>query len=72
LGEQNELERGSRRAYFGPAHGYVETPVIDRFDLDRRPQTGPVIVEEYDATTVVPPGCRVHLDEWNDVVIDVS
>jgi N-methylhydantoinase A len=63
--------RGARRAYFGSAHGYVETPVIARVDLDRRAQAGPLVVEEYDATTVVPPGCRVAVDAWSNVVIEV-
>jgi N-methylhydantoinase A len=72
LSVRHSLERGSRRAYFGAIHGHLETPVVDRFDLDRHPQPGPVIVEEYDATTVVPPGCQVHLDEWNNVVITLG
>jgi N-methylhydantoinase A len=71
LGVRRGRERGSRLAYFGPAHGHLATPVIDRFDLDRHAQPGPLIIEEYDATTVVPPRCRVRFDEWNNVVIDL-
>jgi hypothetical protein len=40
----------------------------------RRPPSrpGPLIVEEYDATTVVPPGCAAWLDEGGNIVIEVG
>jgi N-methylhydantoinase A len=68
-GTHRTTSGGTRLAYFGQSHGRIETPVIDRFDLTGCSQPGPFIVEEYDATTVVPPGCSVHLDDWNNVVI---
>jgi N-methylhydantoinase A len=43
------------------------TPVVDRGDLDRTARAGPLIVEEYDATTIVPPGWSVHLDEHANI-----
>jgi N-methylhydantoinase A len=52
-----------RAAYFGPVHGQMETPVVARADLLAGPLAGPVIVEEYDSTGVVPPGWRVELDD---------
>jgi N-methylhydantoinase A len=61
----------SRPAYFEPG-GLAETPVIDRPELSAEPRPGPLIVEEYDATTVVPPGCSARLDEWGNIVLDVS
>jgi N-methylhydantoinase A len=33
--------------------------------------SGPAIVHEYSATTVVPAGCNVHLDQYSNLVIDV-
>ncbi len=45
-----------RRAYFGD-RGWLETPVLRRDDLTE-PRRGPAIVEEYDSTTLVPPGWR--------------
>jgi N-methylhydantoinase A len=64
----------SRRAYFGPQHGWIDTPVMSRQALGQAPIAGPIIVEEYDATTVVPPGCRATLDRWSNihVVVDLS
>jgi N-methylhydantoinase A len=58
-----------RRAYFGAQTGWVQTPVIRRSDLER-PRTGPVIVEEYDATCVIAPGWRAQLDAGGNIVIE--
>ncbi len=44
-----------RSAYFGKTHGLHETPVIGRNDLASIPRRGPLIIEEYEGTTVVPP-----------------
>ena len=58
-----------RAAFFGPAAGHVETPVLSREDLGAAWRDGPVIVEEYDATCVVPPGARVRRDGDGNVEI---
>ncbi|MFN8633182.1 MAG: hydantoinase/oxoprolinase family protein [Chloroflexota bacterium] len=57
----------SRSAYFGAEHGTLETPVLDRGDLPLDPLPGPLIVEEYDATTIVPPGWSARLDEHANI-----
>jgi N-methylhydantoinase A len=56
-----------RRVYFGE-RGWIETPVLRRSDLARR-RTGPLIVEEYDATCVVPPGAIAELDRAGCILI---
>jgi len=61
---------GTRRVYFGPELGWRETPIIDRPDL-ATPREGPCIVEEYDATSVIPPGSRGALDAHGNIVIDL-
>jgi N-methylhydantoinase A len=33
--------------------------------------TGPAIVHEYSATTVVPPDCKATVDEYSNIVIEV-
>jgi len=63
--------QATRRVYFGDKHGWLETPILDREDLRGTPREGPVIVEEYDATTVVPPGCLATLDAWENIVIQL-
>ena len=62
-----------RRVYFGE-RGWIETPVVRRSDLARSAH-GPLIVEEYDATCVVPPGARcrarprgLHRDRARDLM----
>ncbi len=62
--------RETRRVYFGPETGWLPTPVLRRADLGAGYQ-GPCIVEEYDATCVVPPGARAALDGWGDIVIEL-
>jgi N-methylhydantoinase A len=64
--------RVMRRAYFGPAHGFVDTPVISRATLRAGPLDGPVIVEEYDSTCVVPPGARARVDAHENIVITLG
>jgi N-methylhydantoinase A len=59
-----------RDAYFGE-RGLVRTPVLNRADLSAQPAVGPFIVEEYDATVVVPPGASGRLDAAGNIVIDL-
>jgi len=60
---------GERLAYFGAAHGALRTPVLARGDLGAVWRPGPLLVDEYDATTLVPPGCAARRDEHDDIVI---
>lgn len=57
-----------RTVFFGAAHGVHEVPVLGRGDLDALRQ-GPLIVEEYDATCVVPPGWAAALDPAGNIVL---
>ena len=60
---------GLRRAYFGRADGWIDTPVLkDRRQLAGA-HDGPLIIEEYDATIVVPPEASAHIDSANNVRI---
>ena len=56
----------ARRAYFGPEAGWLRTPVLRRADLAAEVR-GPAIVEEYDATCVVPPGATARLDDLGNI-----
>jgi N-methylhydantoinase A len=60
----------SRQAYFGPDTGWLETPVLSRADL-QSPREGPCIVEEYDATCVIPPQAQAGLDAYGNIFIDL-
>lgn len=60
-----------RRAYFGPGFGHRDTPVIGRGALDPDWRDGPLIVEEYDSTCVIPPGARARLDALRNIEIQI-
>src|SRR5262249_55533982 len=61
-----------REAYFGPGDGLLPTPVLARSGLTPSLRPGPLIVEEYDSTTVVPPGCTARLDGGNNIIIEMD
>ena len=63
-----ETESGSRRAYFGRTHGWIDCPVIERAALGGGGE-GPCIVEEYDSTCLVPPGVRARVDARGNLVL---
>lgn len=58
-----------RRAWFGGEHGWLETPIVTRAALAKR-TAGPLIVEEYDATTLVRPGWRAMLDDGGNILVE--
>jgi N-methylhydantoinase A len=60
-----------RPAYFGPEAGWLETPILSRTGLAGG-REGPIIIEEYDATCLVPPGAVAALDGYGNIVIDLS
>ena len=60
----------TRHAYFGPEHGSLDVQVLSRAALvDAPAREGPLIIEEYDATCVVPPRCTVTLDALGNIDI---
>ncbi|MDP6389560.1 MAG: hydantoinase/oxoprolinase family protein [Alphaproteobacteria bacterium] len=61
-----------RSVYFGPEAGSRETAILSRQALSRDPRDGPIIVEEYDSTVVVPPGWRAWRDPQDNIVIDFA
>ena len=58
----------ARRAYFGPAQGWLEARIVNRSAL-KAPHAGPCIVEEYDATCLVPPGWNARLDAHGNITV---
>lgn len=60
----------ARPAYFGPGPGWLRTPVLARAAL-ATPMAGPVIIEEYDCTVLVPPGAGAALDGFGNIIIDL-
>jgi len=60
-----------RRAWFGPELGWLETPVIARAEIGAG-VGGPCIVEEYDATCLLPPGASARLDGYGNIDIRLT
>ncbi len=61
-----------RQVWFGPRHGLHETRVIGRTALGAAPQQGPLIIEEYEGTTVVPPDARTWTDRNSNIVVELG
>ena len=47
-------------------------PLLARAELGADDQPGPIIIEEYDTTILVPPNCTAKRDAWDNVVITVG
>jgi N-methylhydantoinase A len=61
---------GRRNVYFD-GKTPTETAVIDRATLTTRAAfSGPAIVEQFDATTLVPPGWRVYVDQFSNLILE--
>ena len=61
-----------RLVYFEESNGYAECPVYERDSL--RPGDafkGPAIVEQMDATTVIPPDFSARVDEFSNLLLTV-
>jgi len=66
-------QKGTRRAWFVEAGGYVDCPVYDRYAL--RPGdslTGPALIEENESTCVIGPGDIVTIDAAGSLVAEVA
>ena len=63
-------EAGVRRAYYGRTFGWIDTPVVARSALSGDVE-GPLLVEEYDSTCLVPPGVRATLDPRGNLLLSL-
>ena len=69
---KNIKNQTKRKVYFGPSIGTKEARVVNRSLLSSKPLEGPIIIEEYEGTAVVPPGCKVTMDKYFNVVIKIK
>ena len=58
----------SRQAWF-PGQGWIETKVLDRAGLTSTTVPGPLIIQEYDATCLVPPNATASLDAFGNICL---
>ncbi len=59
-----------RGVYFGKRWGWQDAPVVRRETVTTA--TGPLVIEEYDTTIIVPPGALVKRDSTGSIRIDLS
>jgi len=64
--------RGERAVIFDDVTQWIATPIYAREDLGAGTVIdGPLIVEQLDATTLVPPGARMRVDDYLNLLISV-
>ena len=62
-----------RPVYFSEARGMIEVDIYDRDQLlSGDTLAGPAIIEQMDSTTVVPPGARVEVEAYGNLIISVN
>ena len=65
--------KGERRVYLPEDEGLVAVPVYDRYRLGPGTRmTGPVILEERESTVVIGRDSRAEVDEYLNVVVDMT
>ena len=69
--KDSKCEACSRKAYFGPDIGLVTSRVVSRDGLENNAIEGPLIIEDYEGTVVVPPDCKAYLDDMGNIIIEI-
>ena len=69
--KDSKYELCSRKAYFGPNIGLVKSRVVSRDGLENNAIEGPLIIEDYEGTVVVPPDCKAYLDDIGNIIIEI-
>ncbi len=64
--------QGERLVSFDADKPHQPTPVVPRASIGVNPVQGPLIIESYDTTIVVPPGCSAHADSIGNITIDIQ
>ncbi|CAB5658725.1 Acetone carboxylase beta subunit [Delftia tsuruhatensis] len=63
---------GMRAVSFEAGQPPQATRVMPRAALGREPVPGPLVIESYDTTIVVPPHCSVRADAVGNIIIDLE
>ena len=73
VGNNNQhaaTESAPRDVYFGGKVGTLQARILSREHLRDNPLQGPIVIEEFDTTIVIPPGWRASLDRYGSVILD--
>jgi len=63
---------GFRAIHFARGTAAVDTEIIPRAALSSSPRHGPLVIEEFDSTTAVPPDATAHRDPMGNIVLELS
>ena len=72
--EADNIDRAilERRQVWFQETGFVETPVYGRASIPLEAEfIGPAVVEQMDATTVIPPGAKVKNDRFGNLMVSI-
>ncbi|MEQ9813224.1 MAG: hypothetical protein RLO50_10605, partial [Azospirillaceae bacterium] len=65
--------KATRMVRFDESESRIDTPVYWRDDLPAGVAfTGPAIVEQLDSTTVIPPGVKVEIDAYMNIIMRIE
>ncbi len=71
--DPSSARTGTRSIYFPESGGFVETPLFKRSLLSAGNEiTGPAIIDQLDATTVILPGQHARVDSFRNLIIETS
>ena len=71
-GPDTASTRSTRKAFWGKEYGFIDTPVLGLKQIRQKPIPGPVLVDCYDTTIVVPPDCTIGTGEWQNIIININ
>ncbi len=63
---------GTRQVSFERDQPPCDTQLVPRSAIGDVPRHGPLIIESYDTTIVVPPGATAHADKIGNIIIDIA
>jgi N-methylhydantoinase A len=70
--EPVSARKAARKAYFGKEFGWMETRALGLHELTEQAIRGPLVIELYDATCVVPPYASARLGKWGAIYINIE
>jgi N-methylhydantoinase A len=61
-----------RKAYWGSEIGFTDVPVLEIREIQERPMSGPLFIDTYDTTIVVPSGCQISSSPSGSLIIEIT
>jgi len=61
-----------RKAFWGKKHGMIDTPILELDEVEEKAREGSLLVDCYDTTIVVPPGCSLARGFLGNLIINIG